>query len=152
MTFKEKHEIAERIAQLPVAEQLAFIEELVRGLRQAFTAHAALERQMEEMVNDPDVQRVLRNEDVKGTHSMGEIMQRKRFGRFIVSDPKVCHGKVTFVGTRIFVKDVLEMVATGMSWDAIIAEWHGSITREAIGEAVRLAQQALWDHADEYAV
>jgi uncharacterized protein (DUF433 family) len=66
-------------------------------------------------------------------------MKRKLFGKYIVADPKICHGKLTFIGTRIFVKDVLEMVAEGMDWDRIIKEWNGHITREAIAEAVRLA-------------
>jgi uncharacterized protein (DUF433 family) len=79
-------------------------------------------------------------------------MQRRLFGRHIVADPKICHGKLTFVGTRVFVKDVLDMVAEGMDWDTIIKQWHGSLTREAISEAVRLAGRALQDHADQYAV
>jgi uncharacterized protein (DUF433 family) len=76
--------------------------------------------------------------------------QRKQFGSYIVADPKICHGKLTFLGTRIFVKDVLEMVAQGLDWDTIIKEWHGHITREAIAEAVRLAGRALLEHVDEY--
>jgi uncharacterized protein (DUF433 family) len=74
------------------------------------------------------------------------------FGRYIVADPAVCHGKLTFRGTRIFVTDVLEMVASGLAWDTIIEEWHGKITRAAIAEAVQLASRALVDHADEYVV
>ena len=77
-------------------------------------------------------------------------MQRKQFGRYVVADPKICHGKLTFAGTRIFVQDVLEMVAQGMDWDTIIKEWHGSINREAIAEAVQLAGRALLEHAEEY--
>jgi uncharacterized protein (DUF433 family) len=38
-------------------------------------------------------------------------MKKKHFGRYIVADPQICHGKLTFVGTRIFVKHVLDMVA-----------------------------------------
>jgi uncharacterized protein (DUF433 family) len=68
---------------------------------------------------------------------------RKLLGRYIVVDSSICHGKPTFRGTRIFVKDVLDQVASGMAWDAIIDEWHGSITRAAIAEAVRLARDAL---------
>jgi uncharacterized protein (DUF433 family) len=74
----------------------------------------------------------------------------KILGRYIVADPKVCHGKPTFRGTRIFVADVLEQVATGMAWGTIIEEWHDSITKEAIAEAVQLATQALMNHADEF--
>jgi uncharacterized protein (DUF433 family) len=58
-------------------------------------------------------------------------------GRYIVSDPEICHGKPTFRGTRIMVSHVLEMVAEGISW-------------EAITEAVNLANQAFLEHAQEY--
>ncbi len=77
-------------------------------------------------------------------------METKIVGRYIVTDPKVCHGKPTFRGTRIFVSDVLEQVASGMAWETIIKEWHNSITNEAIAEAVQLASQALLEHIDEY--
>ncbi len=77
-------------------------------------------------------------------------MERKLIGRYIVADPNICHGKPTFRGTRIFVSDVLEQVASGMAWETIIEEWHGSITEEAITEAVRLAGQAFLEHAHEY--
>jgi hypothetical protein len=30
-------------------------------------------------------------------------MKRREYGRYIVSDPKVCHGALTFKGTRILV-------------------------------------------------
>jgi hypothetical protein len=36
-----------------------------------------------------------------------------------------------------------------MAWEAIIERWHGSISRDAIAEAVRLAREALIEHADE---
>jgi len=75
----------------------------------------------------------------------------KSFGRFVISDPAICHGRPTFRGTRVFVSDVLEDVARGMAWEAIIERWHGSISQEAIGEAVRLAREALLNHADELA-
>ena len=38
-------------------------------------------------------------------------MSRKIYGRHIVSDPEICHGKPTFRDTRILVADVLEQVA-----------------------------------------
>lgn len=76
--------------------------------------------------------------------------QRKRLGRYIVADPAICHGKPTFVGTRIMVAQVLKQVAKGMSWDAIMAEWRGDVTKDAIAEAVDLAQRIFEDHAAEY--
>jgi uncharacterized protein (DUF433 family) len=76
--------------------------------------------------------------------------EAKILGRYIVADPKICHGKPTFRGTRIFVADVLEQVASGLAWETIIEEWHDSITKEAIAEAVQLATQALLKHSDEF--
>jgi uncharacterized protein (DUF433 family) len=78
--------------------------------------------------------------------------KRKVFGKYIVADPRICHGKLTFLGTRIFVTDVLDLVASGMPWNKIVKECHGSISEEAIAEAVRLAGRAFIDHADEYSV
>jgi uncharacterized protein (DUF433 family) len=77
--------------------------------------------------------------------------QRKLLGRYIVADPAICHGKPTFVGTRIMVVQVLKQVAKGMPWDAITAEWRGAVTRDAIAEAVELAKRTFEDHAAEYA-
>lgn len=77
-------------------------------------------------------------------------MNNKIYGRYIVSDPKICHGKPTFRGTRIMVSQVMEQIANGMAWETIIEEWRGSIKREAISEAIRLANQAFLEHSDEY--
>lgn len=74
---------------------------------------------------------------------MKEPTMPRLLGPHIVVDARICHGKPTFRGTRIFVGDVLEQVASGMSWEAITEEWRGAITREAIAEAIRLATQAL---------
>ncbi len=77
--------------------------------------------------------------------------QRKVLGRYLVADQEICHGKPTFLGTRIMVAQVLKQVAKGMPWDAITAEWRGAVPREAIAEAVGLAQRVFEDHAAEYA-
>ena len=77
-------------------------------------------------------------------------MAQKMIGRYIVTDPRICHGQPTFRGTRIMVRQVLEQVANGMAWETIVAEWLGSVSKEAIAEAMRLAMQAFVEHADEY--
>jgi uncharacterized protein (DUF433 family) len=64
-------------------------------------------------------------------------------GRYIVADPRICHGKLTFRGTRIFVASVLEQVAEGMDFSMISESWRGSVSEEAVKEAVRLAREAL---------
>ena len=68
---------------------------------------------------------------------------RREYGKYIVADPMICHGKLIFRGTRVFVTDVLEQVAAGEDWDEIIRAWRGSVSRQAIAEAVRLAHKAL---------
>ena len=76
----------------------------------------------------------------------------KLLGRYIVADPKICHGKPTFRGTRIMVWQVLEMVSDGMAWESISEQWGGSISKEAIGEAVQLASKSFIKHANEHAL
>ena len=39
-------------------------------------------------------------------------MGKKAVGRYIIADPRICHGEPTFRGTRILVADVLEQVAS----------------------------------------
>jgi uncharacterized protein (DUF433 family) len=80
------------------------------------------------------------------------IVERKMISRHIVTDPRICHGKPTFRGTRIMVSQVLEQVASGMAWEVIVEEWRGSVSKEAIAEAVRLATLAFVEHVDEYVV
>jgi uncharacterized protein (DUF433 family) len=81
---------------------------------------------------------VLLTSETIGSRWMGNSV-----GRFIVANPKICQGKPTFRGTRILVADVLEQVATGMAWTAIVDEWEGRVSTAAVGEAVRLANQAF---------
>lgn len=64
-------------------------------------------------------------------------------GRYIVADPNICHGKLTFRGTRIFVAQILEQVVQGHDFESISESWGGSVSREAIVEAIRLAREAL---------
>ena len=68
-------------------------------------------------------------------------MSQRLYGRHIVSDPDICHGKPTFRGTRIMVADVLDQVEEGLAWEAIAEEWRGAVTKEAVAEAVRLSTQ-----------
>lgn len=75
----------------------------------------------------------------------------KQIGRYIVADPRICHGALTFRGTRILVSIVLDQVASGMPWEHIVEDWRGSIPNEAIAEAVQLAKQSFLEHASEFA-
>jgi uncharacterized protein (DUF433 family) len=85
-------------------------------------------------------------------NSKPKAKRRKVLGRYVVADPKICHGQMTFRGTRILVSDVLDQVADGIAWETIIEGWHNSISKAAIAEAVQLAKDALVKHADEFAL
>src|SRR2546425_1326994 len=87
-----------------------------------------------------------------GENAMEKTAQPQILGRYLVADPDICHGKPTFRGTRVLVADVLDQVAAGLAWETIIDEWNGSISKEAIREAVQLASQALLRHADEFSL
>ena len=50
----------------------------------------------------------------------------RELGRFIVADPAIRRGRLTFRGTWILVRQVLEQVALGMAWETIVAEWRGA--------------------------
>jgi uncharacterized protein (DUF433 family) len=63
-------------------------------------------------------------------------------------DSIICHGQPAFRGTRIL-KDVLEQVAQGMTWQSIEKQWRGAVSQEAIAEVVRLANKAFLDQARE---
>jgi uncharacterized protein (DUF433 family) len=68
--------------------------------------------------------------------------RRKEFGAYIVSDPEICGGDLTFKGTRVLVKDVLYYAGQGKDWDWIVGAYRNSISREAIGEAINLTGAA----------
>ncbi len=64
--------------------------------------------------------------------------QRIELGQYMVADPTICHGKLSFKGTRIFVRDVLADVERGLSWDFIMYRWGGGkVSKAAIAEAVQ---------------
>lgn len=69
--------------------------------------------------------------------------KRKELGQYVVSDPEICGGDLTFKGTRVLVKDVLFYVGEGKDWDWVAQAYRNSINREAIAEAVNLASNAL---------
>jgi uncharacterized protein (DUF433 family) len=69
--------------------------------------------------------------------------KRTELGQYIVADPEICHGQLTFKGTRIMVRTVLEMLAKGYDWERISSEFDNHLSHEAIVEAITLASEAL---------
>lgn len=57
-------------------------------------------------------------------------------------DPRVCHGQPVVKGTRISVSAILEQLADGESWDALL---HGypELTRADIQAALQYARDSI---------
>jgi uncharacterized protein (DUF433 family) len=62
-------------------------------------------------------------------------------GKFLVVDPRVCHGKLTFKGTRVPVEAVLTFLAQGETIEEILDSWP-QLRRAAVEEAIGLAAAA----------
>ena len=75
--------------------------------------------------------------------------KRAELGQYIVADPEICHGQLTFKGTRILVTDVLYLLARGWDWDRISAAYNGRLNREAIAAAIELARESLLERAEK---
>ncbi len=68
--------------------------------------------------------------------------KRIAVGQYVVSDPEICHGQLTFLGTRILVESVLSYLADGRSIEWVLEEWP-RLSRAAVQEALQLATGAL---------
>ncbi len=75
--------------------------------------------------------------------------RRKEFGQFVVADPEICHGQLTFKGTRILVADVLYLLGRDWDWDRISAAYDNRLSRAAIAEAIDLARESLIERTDK---
>jgi len=69
-------------------------------------------------------------------------MSRIEVGTHLVIDPEICHGQMTFKGTRVPVDTVLTFLAKGYSVDQLLRSWP-ELGREAVEEAIYLASQSL---------
>lgn len=68
-------------------------------------------------------------------------MEPLQVGQFLVVDPRICHGKLTFKGTRVPVEAVLTFLAQGETIEGILESWP-EVERSAVEEAVCLAAVA----------
>jgi uncharacterized protein (DUF433 family) len=69
-------------------------------------------------------------------------MKTRTIGKHLLVDPRVCHGRLTFRGTRVPVQTVLHVLSEGRSINQVLKGWP-ELTREAIAEAIELAGEAL---------
>src|SRR5262249_13095178 len=72
----------------------------------------------------------------------GMLMEPVEVGKHLIVHPRVCHGQLTFKGTRVPVETVLYFLSTGRTIEQILESWP-ELTREAVVEAILLAREAL---------
>ena len=64
--------------------------------------------------------------------------------KWIVVDPKICHGKPVIKGTRIAVEAIICRLAEGLSIEEVLEDFP-QLTREDIGTALLYASKLLED-------
>jgi len=87
-----------------------------------------------------------------------EKYQVREFGKYIVAHQGICHGQLTFKGTRVLVPVVLESLARPKrTIEQVAVDYHLPV--EAVAEALQLAVHAMRDqlrlpdpHPDEVQV
>ena len=65
-------------------------------------------------------------------------MKKVVINKYIVADPEVSGGKLTFAGTRVMVWQVLDALAHGESHESVLGSWP-SLSQEHIQAALALA-------------
>lgn len=66
---------------------------------------------------------------------------RRELGKYIVANPRICHGEPIFKETRKLVRDCIEMAANGLTVDELASR--ANLPREAIVEALHFAADTL---------
>ena len=76
-------------------------------------------------------------------HQDGKYRVRE-FSKYIVAHQGICHGQLTFRGTRVRVPVVLESLARpGRTLEQVAADYH--VPLEAVAEALQLAATMMRD-------
>ena len=78
------------------------------------------------------------------------VEQQRKLGKYIMIDPRICHGEPTFKGTRKLVRDCIEMAANGLTIDELADR--ANLPREAICEALHFAAEVLQRHYTDRSV
>jgi len=73
--------------------------------------------------------------------------QRIEIGKYLVKDPEIYHGELTFKGTRVPVDVVLTYVIKGMSLYDVPKNWP-DVSVEAVVEALSFAKEALLEKCE----
>lgn len=73
---------------------------------------------------------------------MAVLKERVEVGKYLVMDPKICHGALTFKGTRVLVVPIMEALIHGFTFKDLERNWP-TVPRAAFREMLRLAEKSL---------
>jgi uncharacterized protein (DUF433 family) len=73
--------------------------------------------------------------------------QRIEIGKYLVKDPEIYNGELTFKGTRVPVDVVLTYVIKGMPLDDVPKNWP-DVSVDAVVEALSFAKEALLEKCE----
>ena len=85
---------------------------------------------------------MIRGNGKVGSKNGAGKLQPIAVGEFLTVDPRVCHGELTFRGTRVPVETILLYLAEGHSLSYVRQSWP-EVSAPAIQEAVKLAAHVL---------
>ena len=74
-------------------------------------------------------------------------MKAVEINKHIVANPEVCHGKLTFKGTRIMVWQVLDLLGAGVTPEEIRKDYFPQLSNEAIRAAIQYASKTIEEEA-----
>lgn len=77
----------------------------------------------------------------------GKHKTKKAVGKHLVIDPEICHGQMTFKGTRVPVATVLALLGKGYSFEQMLKSYP-EVSRVALQEAIQLAIYTLQKRYD----
>ncbi len=72
-------------------------------------------------------------------------IRRREVGKFLVMDPEICHGQLTFKETRVPVATVLALLGKGYSIEQMLKSYP-EIPRPAIEAALKQSLEFLNGH------
>jgi uncharacterized protein (DUF433 family) len=81
-----------------------------------------------------------------------EDQTRLALGEYVVMDPKICHGKPTYAGSRVMVWQVLQLLERERSWRSLCEGWSGAVTEAAIAAFLELALRMFLDRSTDFVV
>ena len=80
--------------------------------------------------------------DLMRSGSFLNLLIMNKIMKWIVADIEICHGKPTFKESRILVSDVLELIASGESFESVIQEYP-TLTEDMIKEALIYSEKVI---------